>query len=264
MTGFQKLIKLFGQLLAIFLSLIIIFTIIMGIYGIGTFISARKDNNREDVKNISCNNYNGYFDEIIINTIYSDLEVVSSNKFKIEANNNIKCKLYNDTIKIEEKSRWKRNKIVVYLPETSKIKIDTGAGSLYIAKIRAKNITLSLGAGLTTIENLNAESAKIDTGAGKLVIEDSTFNDFDFDMGVGSADLSVNVINKADIDAGIGTLKLNLVGLKTDYLLNVSKGIGNIIVDGNDISNDEVIGRGERKIKIDGGIGTIKVNFSSK
>ena len=83
-------------------------------------------------------------------------------------------------------------------------------------------------------------------------------------MGVGSAEITTNIANEADIDAGVGSLKLNLIGSKMEYMLKISKGIGNIVVDGETIKSDEAMGNGGKDIKIDGGVGSIKVDFTEK
>lgn len=265
MTNAQKVIKLCAQAFAIFLIFTIISAVLTGFYGIGMAINGKnKENDSKDIEIISCENYNDALNEVIINTMYSDLEIKKSDTFKIESNNEVKCKANNGTIKIEDKNKWKKNKLIVYLPSLSKLKIDTGAGSLDIEEINANNIKLSLGAGLTTIKNIIASTAKIDTGAGKLVIENSIIEDFDFDMGVGSAEITTNIANEADIDAGVGSLKLNLIGSKMEYMLKISKGIGNIVVDGEKIKSDEAMGNGGKDIKIDGGVGSIKVDFTEK
>lgn len=265
MTNAQKLIKLGAQAFAIFLTFTIISAIISGFYGIGMALNNKnKDNDPKDLEIISCENYNDNLNEVIINTMYSDLEIKKADSFKIESNNTLKCRANNGTIKIEDKNKWKKNKIIVYLPEVAKVKIDSGAGSLNIEEINTDNIKLSLGAGLTTIENIVATTAKIDTGAGKLVVENGVFGELDFDMGVGSAELTTNITNEADIDAGVGSLKLNLIGSKMEYMLRISKGIGSIVVDGDTIKSDEAMGNGGKDIKIDGGVGSIKVDFTEK
>ena len=49
-----------------------------------------------------------------------------------------------------------------------------------------------------------------------------------------------------------------------EYMLKISKGIGNIVVDGETIKSDEAMGNGGKDIKIDGGVGSIKVDFTEK
>lgn len=70
-----------------------------------------------------------------------------------------------------------------------------------------------------------------------------------------------NSIRQIDIDAGVGSLKLNINGKKEDYKIKVSKGIGAIRINGDEVSNDSTTGNGENYIEIDGGIGDIRINI---
>ncbi len=257
MTNNQKLIKIFAQVFGVFLTILIISFITSCVYGIGNLLKKSEKNNFDVV---SCDNYKGDINEIIINTIYSNLDIKKADSFKMESNYKVKCSVSNGSIKIEDKNKWKKIKIVLYLPDVSSVKIDSGAGILNIDDLNCDNVKLSLGAGLTNIKNINARYADIDTGAGKLVIKNGNFDDLDFDMGVGSSELNINVNNDVDIDAGVGNLDLYLIGSKMDYIMKISKGIGNIIVDGENVKSG-IIGDGKKTVKIDGGIGNIKVNF---
>ena len=117
MTNAQKVIKLCAQAFAIFLIFTIISAVLTGFYGIGMAINGKnKENDSKDLEIISCENYNEALNEVIINTMYSDLEIKKSDTFKIESNNAVKCKANNGTIKIEDKNKWKKNKLIVYLP----------------------------------------------------------------------------------------------------------------------------------------------------
>lgn len=48
---------------------------------------------------------------------------------------------------------------------------------------------------------------------------------------------------------------------KEEYETKVNKGLGNVTIDEEKISDNEVVGNGENKIDIDGGVGEIKINF---
>ena len=81
-------------------------------------------------------------------------------------------------------------------------------------------------------------------------------------MGVGKLTLESSITGHNDIDAGIGELNLNLIGSSSDYKIKVNKGIGTSTLNGETIKNDTYYGEGYNIINIDGGIGTISINYS--
>ena len=50
---------------------------------------------------------------------------------------------------------------------------------------------------------------------------------------------------------------------KKNYTVDVSKGIGNVTLDGQKLEMDILYGTGENYLYIDGGIGEIKIRFKS-
>ena len=52
-----------------------------------------------------------------------------------------------------------------------------------------------------------------------------------------------------------------LLGIKDDYKIKVSKGIGEIRIDNNSIKDGEVIGNGNNFIDVSGGIGQINISY---
>lgn len=261
MTNTQKIIKICAQAFAIFLIITIISAIASTIYIVGTALMPSKNT---ELKETICDNYQGNIDYLEMSIGASNIEVKKTNTFKIETNNvKLKCKANNNSIIIDEKNVLnftKKGKVIVYLPEMDKVDIEVGAGLLEIEDIKTNKLKLNLGAGKTIINNLNVTTATIDAGAGSFEIKKGIIDDLDFDMGVGSVYIK-SKLNKADIDSGIGTLNIDLIGNETDHLLDISKGIGQIKVMNQIIERDEIIGNGNKKIKIDGGIGNIKINF---
>ena len=74
-------------------------------------------------------------------------------------------------------------------------------------------------------------------------------------------ELNAKLTGSTDIEAGIGELDVNINAPKEDYKIKASKGIGSITIDKEGISDDTIYGNGENYIKIDGGIGSIKITF---
>lgn len=271
MTTAQKVIKYLAIAFAIFLIVNIVSGILWGIFGF-TFIFGLNTENQVITEEMSTTNFEYENINILdIDIAFSSLKIRNGEEFKIETNNtNINCSQNNDIIHIDEKRhKWfKRNNVgdlIIYIPkdlEFEKIKINTGAGKIDIEKITTKRLSLEIGAGEAKIEELNVtDEAKIDGGAGKVTILSGKINNLDLDMGVGSLEVNAELKGSSDIDAGIGELKVNINAPKEDYNIKVSKGIGNITIDGKSVSDDTTYGDGENDIRVDGGIGNIRIDF---
>lgn len=272
MTTAQKVIKYLAIAFAIFLIVNIVSAILWALFGFSFIFGLHDRENHIISEEISTTN----FEYENINTLdididFSSLVIRTGEEFKVEGDNNyIQCKQNNQTIHIEEKNHhWfaKNNsgELVIYVPENlefDKVKICTGAGKINIEKIVAKRLSLEIGAGETQIRELNVrDKADIDGGAGKVTILSGLINDLDLDMGVGKVEVNAKLTGNTDIDAGVGELDININAPKEDYRINTSKGIGSISIDGKGISDDITYGDGDNYIKIEGGIGSIKLNF---
>lgn len=272
MSTAQKIIKNLAIAFAIFLIVSIITGILSALFGVSAIIGLTKDDNHisEELKNVELQQTDNSIRQLDIDVAYSNLSIKTGEKFLVQTNSSyIQCKQDGDKFKVKEnKHKWfgKQNleELVVYIPEAfefEKVTINTGAGTVNIENIIAEKFDLSLGAGETKIKNLVSANTDIDAGAGKLTIESGSINDLDFDMGVGETEINAKVTGKSDIDAGVGSLRLNLNGKKEDYKIKVSKGIGSIRINGDEVSNDSTTGDGENYIEIDGGIGDIRINI---
>ena len=92
-------------------------------------------------------------------------------------------------------------------------------------------------------------------------IENSVLNNLELDCGVGEFEMTAKLIGNTDIDCGVGRLEVNLIGNEDDYKISAKKGLGSFTINSKQIQNDTKYGNGENYIKIDGGIGSIRVNF---
>lgn len=270
----QKIIKYLALAFAIFLIVTIFSGILTGIYTMSNILGLKKENT-ESVAEISTleleeiNDY-AYLD---IEIKYSNFKIKLGEKFEVQTNNdNIEVNQKNNKLKIIEKqSNWfwrnsNEEELIVYIPENiefEKVNIETGAGRVNIEEIKAEKLKLNLGAGETIINNIISDNVDIDGGVGKFTIENGTINNLDFDLGIGETTINAKITGNNKIDTGIGSLKLNIDGNIEDYKFKVEKGIGNIKLNGKQVSNNETIGNGENVIDIDGGIGEIIINFKS-
>ena len=256
MSTSQKIIKNVAIAFAIFLIVTIFSSILTGIYAITHIFST---DNIGELKTYEIEP----FQNLDIDIKYTNINIKKGDKYIIETNNsNIEIKSLDDTLKISEKKHnlFKKNtgEITIYIPSNlEEVKINNGAGNLYIESLITNKLNLNLGAGETTIDNIETNSTYIDTGIGSFKINNGKLNDLDFDMGIGETTITSIISGNSNLDTGIGSLELNLIG--TDYKLKINKGIGKVTIDHKEISDNEIVGNGSNNISISGGIGKIKI-----
>lgn len=288
MTTLQKVIKYLSIIFGIFLIFVIISSILGIGYAVNEMLNPNKyDDIKEEITNViddikDNTNDNSKeeptkdieltqeeFNNIKIDLTYSDLEI-NTGEFKVETNSdNIVTKIKDKTLIIKEKNTWNikfknKQKVILYLPnniELTDVEINNGSGKLYIASIIANNIDLDLGAGSTNIDNIITSNADIDTSAGTLNIDDGIINNLDLDLGVGKTTINAKLTGKNKIDIGVGSFYLNVLDNISNYKLKLSKGIGTIKVNDEEIKNDTIIGTGDNIINISGGVGSINIDF---
>ncbi len=268
MSDVQRIIKYCSIAFAIFLIYTILSGLMGGILSIGNIF----DNDDTIAEKLDGLDIEGNVSIINIDVASVDITVKTGDKLSAETNNkDIEVREENNKLFITEKKRnWYKNNntdLVVYIPENmifDGIAIESGAGKVNIDKVFTKKLYLELGAGKVNINYLNVEDeATIEGGAGNFILKDGVINDLDLDMGVGKLEIKSKLTGNNKIDAGVGTLDIDLIGSINDYKINVEKGIGSIKVDGNEMKDNSTIGNGFNKIDIDGGVGSMKVNFAS-
>lgn len=256
MSNTQKIIKNIAVAFAIFLIVTIFSSILMFLYGITQIFS--KDNISE-FKTYEIES----FESINIDVKYTNINIKKGDKYIIETNNsNIELKEKDNNLNIIEKgyNLFKKNilEITIYIPSNlEEVKINNGAGNLYIESLITNKLNLNLGAGETIIDNIESNSSYIDTGIGSFKINNGKLNNLDFDIGIGEVIITSIISGNSNLDTGIGSLELNLIG--DDYKLKINKGIGEITVDNKKVKDNEIIGNGDNNISISGGIGEIKI-----
>lgn len=265
MTSWQKAIKYIAIAFAIFLIVSIICGIMSAVGIIGGFIES--DATADNVKTYTVSQDITQL-EIEINA--ADFTVTVGDEFKVESNlKDLTVKDSGRVLAIVENKKWGRDYnnavLTLYVPENfvfQKAKIETGAGRVTVDSLSADKLSLELGAGEVKITELNAsQKVEIDGGAGKITVSGGTLNNLDFDMGVGECNITSAILGNSELDCGVGEANITLTGEKTDYKLFVEKGIGNVTVDGQGISNESAYGDGTNKIDLNCGIGEVKVKF---
>lgn len=266
MSSLQKIIKYLSIAFAIFLTFSIISWIMYGFSFVGNIFNDDEKSITEELNNLKIND----------NTLLLDINVSSSNiiiktgeVFKAETNNKyINSKQDKNKLYIEEEKHNLFNnnsELIIYIPEYfvfDGVSIETGAGKVSIESLSTKQLYLNLGAGKVDINDLKvSENTKIDGGAGEININAIGINNLDLDMGVGKLFLTAKLTGNNMIDAGVGKMNLFLVGKLDDYQISLDKGIGETTIKGNSVKDDISYGTGINKIDIDGGIGSIDIDF---
>ena len=198
------------------------------------------------------------------------MNIKVGDKFSVETNSkNVKYTIQDSTLIVKENKKiWyssnnKKDELTIYIPSNivlNKIDIDMGAGSLNIENMNTRKLALDLGAGSTLIKDIYSDNTNINTGAGSFTIVNGNINDLDLDIGVGKTNITSMITGNSTIDIGIGSLSLNLIG--NNYTFKVNKGIGKVLIDNKEVSDNEVLGMGSNTIKLNGGIGDTTVTLN--
>ena len=272
MTTTQKIIKYLAIAFALFL-VISIFSIIFGLSReiISSINSDKKDSKLlEEYTTISNNVNNIEFFKIDISN--DDIEIKKGEKFEVKTNDP-DVKFYHENSKVKIKtdktfswhlSNSSRGTIIIYLPNEfniSELDLNLGAGKIDIDKIFVETLLMDLGAGTMTAKEINVyEKATINGGAGNINIYSGTINNLNLKLGAGNASIESDLTGSNTLTTGVGKLNLGLSRSKDNYKFDISKGLGNIILNDFDVSEDILIGDGETKIKISGAVGNIIIN----
>lgn len=272
MTTTQKIIKYLAIAFALYL-VISIFSIIFGLSReiISSINNDKKDSELLEEYTIISNNVNN-IESFKIDISNDDIEIKEGEKFKVKTNDP-DVKFYHENSKVKIKtdktfswhlSNSSRGTIIIYLPNEfniSELDLNLGAGKIDIDKISVETLLMDLGAGTMTAKEINVyEKATINGGAGNININSGTINNLNLKLGAGNAFIQSDLTGSNTITTGVGKLNLNLSRSKDNYKFDISKGLGNIILNDFDVSEDILIGDGETKIKISGAVGNIIIN----
>lgn len=265
LKGFQKAVKYCALALAVALSASIIFGILSVV---GTIFGFGAENSVGDMRDYEIS---GDFSDLDIEISAAVLKVSVGDTFSIKSNIK-KLEVYVKDGRLNVKEDFKPQifgqnytdaVLEIAFPRDftfGSVEIETGAGVVEIERLSASELTMALGAGKVTIKELTASaSVDIDGGAGELNILGGTLKDLDFDMGVGEFNLRSKLLGSCDLDMGVGEANLTLIGTPDDYKIDFSTGLGSVRYNGDDVENGQIIGNGDTKIDIDGGVGAVNV-----
>ena len=270
----QKIIKYLAIAFGLYLAINIIGGIVFGatlLLGIDMGLNAISE-----VTEVTVMDYEESFtniEKLDIKINAADFEIKVGEELKVvlkDVNEKAEVKAQGKTLKITDaKVKWNmvsniNPSITLYIPEGmtfKETKIEMGAGVTNIESLNTDNLQLELGAGQVLINNCTAKQSDIDCGAGKVEIKNAKLEDLELNTGIGECSFNGYILGKSDIECGIGKLILDLEGGKDLYSIKANHGIGAITINGEKVKENETVGSGENKIKIEGGIGEIQIKM---
>ena len=270
MTTLQKVIKYLAIGFAVFLIAVVINTIIGGVELLTegfSFINNKTQNVEIDEDYSTYRKFDESINYLNIDLAGSNLIIKTGEDLSVDTNSkNIKITNDNNRLMIVE-TKKKINRgfkdVIVTIPSNlifDRVNISTGAGKVSVNGINTDILKMELGAGKVTLESIYSDKTKIETGAGNVDIKNSSLNDLDLELGVGEINIDGNITGESSIESGIGSLNLKLNLPSYMYKFDLEKGLGEIQVNNEKITGNKVIGDGDNYIKIEGGIGSIKIN----
>lgn len=265
MNGFQKLIKYGAIALAALLVVAILGGIFKTVGALGILFEGKGVAQEVTDYPVSQN-----ITALEISIGAADVTVETADRFYVKSNlKNIIVTEENGKLIIREKDSFAVSYngavLQIGIPENfsfKSIRMETGAGVLNAQALSAEAVSLELGAGEVSIGKLIvSHKAEIEGGTGRLTVGGGSIRDLELDMGVGQLNLTAALLGDSRLDMGIGEAKLQLLGAKEDYRIEIEKGIGQAVVDGTAVSEGGVYGNGVNDVEISGGIGAIDIDF---
>lgn len=276
MTTLQKVIKYLALAFAIFLTVTIIGSILSAVCLLGNLFSDDADWG-DVIGETKTHTFTSKISDLNIQLNAADFYIKEGNSFSVESNlKNLEIHEKNGRLTLKDLTKIKLNGsntyenavLTIYVPVGTvfdNVNIKTGAGRFTVDSLSAATIGFELGAGDVTISKLIAEkSADIEGGAGRITISNGAIKDLALKMGMGQLNLTAALTGDSELELGVGESNITLLGSKDDYELDIEKGIGNITVDGKNVTDYGSSGNGANEVEIHGGIGAINVEFKEQ
>ena len=277
MTTLQKVIKYLALAFAIFLTVSIVGGILSAVGLLGSLFSDDDAEWGDVIGETKTYTVSSEISDLNIQINAADFYIKEGNGFSVESNlKNLEVDEKNGCLTLKDLTKIKLNGsnayenavLTIYVPVGmvfDNVNIKTGAGRFTVDSLSAATIGFELGAGDVTISKLIAEkSANIEGGAGRITISDGAIKDLALKMGMGQLNLTAALTGDSELELGVGESNITLLGSKDDYELDIEKGIGNITVDGKNVTDFGSSGNGANEVDIHGGVGAINVRFNNE
>lgn len=279
MTPFQKIIKYGAIAFAMYLSFVIISVtvgVITAIFGIT--VGIEKHTNDTVTSQTMIEQWSEEYTDVTnldVDLDFSKLEIKEGTTLKVETRNvsdRFECKMQSNKLIIKDSavdSDWYKlqditPEVIIYIPKDYKfndVTIKTKINETKIYNLESEKLELEMGTGKYEIDRVIAKNAEIESGAGEVIIRDSEFEKLKLDGGIGKLSITSKITNNADIDSGVGQVEVNLIGNKEDYKIRAETGLGNLLVDGNSVANNQTVYDGNVTIDVEAGVGETEINI---
>ena len=277
MTTLQKVIKYLALAFAIFLTVSIVGGILSAVGLLGSLFSDDDAEWGDVIGETKTYTVSSEISDLNIQINAADFYIKEGNGFSVESNlKNLEVDEKNGCLTLKDLTKIKLNGsnayenavLTIWVPVGTvfdNVNIKTGAGRFTVDSLSAATIGFELGAGDVTISKLIAEkSTNIEGGAGRITISNGAIKDLALKMGMGQLNLTAALTGDSELELGVGESNITLLGSKDDYELDIEKGIGNITVDGKNVTDYGSSGNGANEVDIHGGVGAINVRFNNE
>ncbi len=300
MNGGQRLIKILATAFGICLAVAIIGTIVGTVlfafrtvnHTANQITSNSTNDNNHQVSNGNsweiydfAESYSG-IDYIDVNSGFNNICIEPGNEFRVEMKDvSTKCLVEekDSTIIIYDKERYdtlffdwfqrvmdgKGNdsyagQITITVPSDAvlkEIRMEAGVGNVDINDLAVDSFRISAGVGDIEARNIKANYVDMDGGTGDMKFHNVDFNGLVVDAGVGNVKIDGSLLGRNTIHCGVGNVTLDLSNAQGDYGMKLSKGVGDIKINGTKYSDYTSQSASLHSLSIDGGVGNINVNF---
>lgn len=234
MNGVQKVIKYCAMAFAIFLSVVILGTIVSVVMGVTTGIAGvnflmegdkeriniAEEYSLEEAKELGIT-------EILVDC-NAEIAVVRGDKLSIEAvdvtedyvirQNNGKFSIVQDRPEIKI-GFWfgnssDREKVMVTIPaelSTEQVKILSGSGTVAVTDVETEYLFVDSGSGKVTAENVTAKRMYVDSGSGRVTIVGAKMHETEINSGSGGIKVEESKLGKLLLNSGSGTVRMENV-----------------------------------------------------
>lgn len=277
MNTFQRVIKYVAIGFAVFLTVVILTSIVSVLTGVISIFNGKEGKKIEFSKEFS----DSHIDQLDINNNLGKIIVKTGSEFRVEATNvseRFRAEAVNGTLIIDEPdyTRWlkwlkvdknrTKSVISVYVPEdfyARRIKIDSGVGEVNLENLSTDRLIINGGVGDIYGKGLRAMRVDADGGVGNMNFVDVDFTDVDFDSGVGEISINGQIKGRSEFDCGIGNVNIIIKGARDDYALKINSGLGGVRVNDKRVSGEYKDNyQADNIIRIDGGVGSVDISFS--
>lgn len=292
MNGAQKVIKYCAMAFAIFLSVVILGSIVSVVIGVSNGIAGVNYLWGEEKERIDL--YEEYSVEdakklgitSVLVDCNAEIVVKTGNVLAIDAVNvtdEYEIRQTNGRFSIVQESPqikigfWfgnhsERETVTVTIPEAlsmDQVKVLSGSGKVSVAGIAAENITIDSGSGSVAAEDMTANRLYVDSGSGRVSVVRAQVSETELLTGSGGVTIADSALGKLRLDTGSGAVSMGNVEVSD---AKVDTGSGAVAVAGVLTGTCEFeTGSGALAIHVDGqeedyrvkaecGSGTFRIN----